>query len=253
MALVAASSGVIVFPTVSTMSIVLLPAGLLAWSIQRGLRTGEWWTGLIAGLATYAYAFFSFSVTVFGLTVALALLVQLIARWDRLRNAIVVCVTALVVLACCQLAMQAVTGFDLFKCFRLAVAGHEAQQQSDPFRPAYMWWLRSTGNLLAYAFSVAPLLGVGFMLLLRRGVLSRPAAAWMLATTLALLIGSFGGLFWLETERIWIFFTPILAIAAAASIRSCTTGIEQRDTQLLLLIACVALTITFEAVFVPYL
>lgn len=244
--LVAIGAGAIVFPTVSPMSLLLLPTALMWWSFARALRTGAWPLAALCGASVYAFGFFSFGVTVVGLVMTLALIGLLLTRAVHWKRALYVCGvsagTGLLVYALMRLA----TGFDLIACMREAVLGHEAQQESDPFRPAYMWWLRSSGNLLAYAFSAAVALGATVSALLR-GPRLNITGVWLIAGVLTILVSSFGGLFWLETERIWIFFTPLLAIGAAHASRN------ERQAQFGLILFATALLLTWEVAFIPWL
>jgi hypothetical protein len=244
--LVAVGAGVIAFPTVSPMSLLLLPTAILWWSFARALRTGSWQFAALCGASVYVFAFFSFAVTVVGLVMALALVGQRMTRAVDRRRSAFVCAVAGTSLLTVYIVVRVATGFDLVACMLAAVAGHEAQQEVSPFRPAYMWWLRSSGNLLAYAFSAAVVLGATIAGLLR-GPRLTITGVWLIAGLLAILVASFGGLFWLETERIWIFFTPLLAIGAAHASRN------DRQAQFGLILFATALLLTWEVAYIPWL
>ncbi len=46
------------------------------------------------------------------------------------------------------------------------------------------------------------------------------AGTYVLATILSVFVAGFSGLFFMETERIWLFFTPMLALVAGYGLGS---------------------------------
>jgi hypothetical protein len=130
--------------------------------------------------------------------------------------------------------------FNLVACFFAAVHGHQTQQGNEGFDDAQRWMLRSTGNLIAYLVSIIPL----SVLAIASAKSAKPQAAWALVTALLITvaIAGFSGLFYIETERIWIFLTPAFALAAGweLSRRAQREGADLLTTVLLLtlLISC---------------
>jgi hypothetical protein len=79
-----------------------------------------------------------------------------------------------------------------------------------------------------------------------------PAAkALFVALMVSILLAGFSGLFYLETERIWIFFTPIVALAAGYELarRSETEG---RHVIHLALLLVLLISLTQEWFFTHY-
>jgi hypothetical protein len=72
----------------------------------------------------------------------------------------------------------------------------------------------SIGNALAFAIALGPAL-VGTLALLRRAdVEARPRAlGWSAAV--AFIVACVGGIYLIETERIFLFFVPVIAVLAA--------------------------------------
>src|SRR5207253_985119 len=101
-------------------------------------------------------------------------------------------------------------------CFVTAVRGHQAQQGNEGFDDARRYLLRSTGNIIAYLMSIVPLsvLTIGAS----RSAKPQAATALFVALMATVLIAGFSGLFYLETERIWILLTPAFALAAGHEI-----------------------------------
>jgi hypothetical protein len=104
------------------------------------------------------------------------------------------------------------THFNLAACFIAAVRGHQSQQGNEGFDDVKRYLLRSTGNIIAYLLSIVPLSVLGFVAL--RSAKPRAAGALTIALWVTVLIAGFSGLFYVETERIWIFLTPAFALLA---------------------------------------
>jgi hypothetical protein len=101
--------------------------------------------------------------------------------------------------------------------------------------------LRSTGNVLAYLLSIVPLciLAIAAIRSSWHDLDRRVASALFLASALTVPIAGFSGLFYLETERIWIFLTPAFALAAGYEIarRSAMEGRPFIQAMVLLVLA----------------
>jgi hypothetical protein len=86
------------------------------------------------------------------------------------------------------------------------------------------------------------------------GVLTtwRRPASWLGFGTLVVLpLLSFSGFFVLETERIWIFFVPALAIAAGAHVSRCAAR-EGRSTPVGFVIIMLVVATLIELTYKPY-
>lgn len=202
----------------------------------------------------FAYAFFSFSVSVVGLVMCVAMLAQLATGRADWRRALALSLAAAIACGTLWMGTWAGTGYNALACMLTAIHQHAVQQVTDPFVPVYMWWLRSSGNLTAYLFTIAPLPGVALALHFagRRACRSR-MGCWLLGALVGIGVASFGGLFWLETERLWIFLTPLFAGAACGAIDRLVPERTRPEARLGLLIASAAFVLTFEAVFKPYI
>jgi uncharacterized membrane protein len=93
---------------------------------------------------------------------------------------------------------------------------------SNGFDNVYRYLLRSTGNLLAYLASVGVVI-VGFAITSYHKTKAKAQlrARFILSasTLITVFVAAFSGLFFLETARIWLFFTPFFCILAAASLQ----------------------------------
>src|SRR6185295_5163522 len=124
-----------------------------------------------------------------------------------------------------------------------AVRGHQAQQGNEGFDDLKRYLLRSSGNILAYAVSIVPLSVLALAAAAAaRSRMSGAARALVFALLASVVIAGFSGLFYVETERIWIFLTPVFALAAGWTL-SQRADREGRDLLttvflLILLISC---------------
>jgi hypothetical protein len=215
-ALSIASAGVLIYPTLAPTPATLLPAVAAVWLFLRGLRTGSALDAVGLGVVMSVHIFFSFAVVlvVLYLTIlAAAAVIVGAAFWRRVAAQVGV---ALMTFALILLALRWATGFDIVRCF--LVGAHEVtRSMGSAFDSWDRYLLRGTGSILAYLLSAGLPLAVLGMTPKSRA--NYPGSALVkptvLAAPLAMLLAVTLGLGHLETERIWLFFTPTLAIAAA--------------------------------------
>jgi hypothetical protein len=147
---------------------------------------------------------------------ALIVVIGLVQGVFKLHQTIMVAAEAIATFLVAIALTYIVTKFDLIACFIAAVHGHHEQQGNGGFDDPKRYVLRSTGNLLAYLLSTVPLCVLATRALGKGDDISHDKLPRTLFIALAatLFIAAFSGLFYLETERIWIFLTPALALAA---------------------------------------
>ena len=219
-ALAITSAGVLIYPTLTPTPALLLPGLAAVWLLLRGLRTGSWSAAVGLGAVMSLYTFYSFTVVIVVLYLFAIAAGAVIVRAAPLRRVVAQVAVAVAVFAGAFVLVRITTGFDLVRCF---VEG--SREVTRAMGTAFDSWdrylLRGSGSVLAYLLSAGiPLAVLGMTPNLRaphagaplaRPVVFAPAAAMLLAVLL--------GLGHLETERIWLFFTPVLAIAAAFELR----------------------------------
>jgi len=165
-----------------------------------------WWLSLrnawLAGAALLLATFFSFSALPVGL--AIGLLAVLRGRSADLAKMLASYVA-------CALLLFAVTGFPIWECLLEARRSNTAlMRHAIGADPASMWASLSLGNATAFLAGA----GCGLVAAALRGRLADPLAR---ATFLGLLAMSLGGIYFLETERIWLFALPWLAAVAVSA------------------------------------
>lgn len=109
------------------------------------------------------------------------------------------------------------TGFSIVECFTHARASNVAfMTRNLGATPSARWLEVSTGNLGAFLAGAGLALGGSCIALARTGAWAPHARAWTFAALATLAVMTFGNLFTLETERIWLFALPWLAALAVA-------------------------------------
>jgi hypothetical protein len=217
-----ATTGVLIYCTINTTSLLLLPATTCLWMLVRGLRTGSITAAVGLGAAYVCYVMFSFSASIFGILMALTAAIGWWTGAFSTRNVIRTGAIALACVAAVTILLRVTTHLDLVACFVTAVRGHQKQQGNEGFDDAKRYLLRSTGNIIAYLVSIVPLSVLAFATLksAKPPFGSEPqgrrqaAKALTIALWITVVFAGFSGLFYVETERIWIFLTPAFALAA---------------------------------------
>src|SRR5262249_51337401 len=186
--LFAAGSSVLVYCTINTTSLLLLPGTMCLWLLIRALKSGSLSAAAWLGIWFTIYLFFSFSASVLGILMALTTLIGWLNGAFTFRNVLRTGIASVIVLGGVLAALQWVWQFNLIACFISAVRGHHANEGfDDPKR----WLLRSTGNLIAYPFSIVPLsiLAVASV----NSVKPQAAKALIVAVLASVVIASFSG------------------------------------------------------------
>jgi hypothetical protein len=247
--LFAATWGVLIYCTINTTSLLLLPGTICPLLLVRALKSGRVGSALGLGVWFVIYMFFSFSASILGVLMALTTLIGWWCGTFTTRNVIRTAVMSLATLACVIAGLYITTHFNLIACFIAAVRGHHA---GEGFDDARRWLLRSTGNVIAYLVSIAPLFVLGLSTAWRgREALRSSMGVLAVAVLATVLIAAFSGLFYIETERIWIFLTPIFALAAGweLSRRARREGADLLTTVFLLVLV---ISCTQEWLFMHY-
>lgn len=213
------SPGILVYISADPGYIVLLPASLTLLLFLKGLLTGKSVYAVAMGLVFSIYTFFSFSSGFLGLF--LAMMFGLLWRYGQVRFSagLTQITTSIVVFTAFYVILYCSTGFNLQVCLKEAIQNN-TNQMSSGFDDVIRYFFRSTGAILVYLMTA----GIPLSYLAIRGaVMAAPKEKGcnnlgnLLAIGLlgCLLVCGFSGFFFLETERIWLIFTPALAVAAA--------------------------------------
>jgi hypothetical protein len=194
------------------------------------LATGAWWLALVAfgsdwtsdksrvlasiaaGVALFVATFFSFSIVSVGLALAVFALVR---HRARSRNAIVALACAGAGYVATAVALQAASGFSILDCLQTARANAKVlMTNAIGASPSTLWPELSFANPLAFAIGA----GVALVAAAFTGALAERSAPrpWTIAAVLTLVVMSIGGIYFLETERIWLFAMPWLSAIAVS-------------------------------------
>jgi hypothetical protein len=187
------------------------------WLLLRGARTGEWWAGALLGIVFAAFTLFAFTSLMLAVAMGLIVIVGLALKELSLRSGLRTVLVAGVVTVAVFVALHVWSGFSIYECLQQGRAD-EAAKFGGGFDDATRYLFRSIGHVLAYVVGSGYVLA-GFALMALPKLWPGRAenrlvgiVAWSLAG--AILFAGFSGGFHGETERVWLFFTPLLAVVA---------------------------------------
>ncbi|MBI2378034.1 MAG: hypothetical protein HYV07_28795 [Deltaproteobacteria bacterium] len=215
------SANTILFPTTaeSPLEMPLVVGGI--WALIRAMRRDGLKYPALLGLVAAALAFLNFVVV----TVAMswAVLVGLISWSERppIQRLVRLAVVSLGAFGAVYATIFALTGFNLPDHLLRSVRQNEAGMSTESTFVFVRWFLRATANVLAYLLSLGfPIVTFVATLLWRARAVGEKS--WVLGATFfaGLILAALSGVYYLETERIWIFFTPFAVIAAASALES---------------------------------
>jgi hypothetical protein len=218
----AAAPGMLLYPLLSVTPIVVLPGAIALWALLRGMR--GWVTavllGAVLGAAMTLFAVLSFSAIFFAAVLALLWLACVQWKVAKLSNLAVVAAVAILTAGVLLFALRVYAQFDMRTCTLIAVHLQGLQAKTNGFDTPGQWFMRSTGNALAFALANLPLVGIAVASLLawQRDDSRRIDRLILPVTVLAMALSAASGKFYLETERVWTLFLPFLAVGAAVEL-----------------------------------
>jgi hypothetical protein len=222
--LMATSAGVLIFPTINAVAILMLPACTCIWLLLRSLNRGGWWNPIAFGLCFAIYVLLSFASYMIALLMGLLVLIAMLNKSISPRRVLHVLSTSVSTFALFFALLHLICGFNIIDCFRTAHAMH-LKNPGHGFDHPLRYLFRATGGILAYLVSTSMVIPILAIAAIKRTDNDPPLRrAFTVAAILGLLAAGFSGMSYFETERLWLIFTPALAIVAGAQL-------EQRSTR----------------------
>lgn len=215
------SLGFLTFPSISP-EMIVMPVSLYA-ILFLILAFNRWYYAMLWGVMIAVHTFFTFAsanIIFFSFVLILAMY-----YFKHISISVLIKISASGILTFWGLYGLIYLAFDfnIIECFFNGLQNNQHQMTGNPFDDIFRYLLRSTGNLTSYILSTglvsAPFfIALPFFKIIDSSPLVR---SFNLATFSTLLVLSFSGLYFMETERIWIMFTPMISIIAAYSVEKC--------------------------------
>lgn len=229
--LLASSVTTCVFTTTAE-SAVLLPLVVAAAYFTGGaVHDGRTRSAAALGFVLAAMMFFSFVATTVGVVIAMYGVAIVASRglpWRRLAGTALAAGAAFIAV---YLVLWGAFGFNIVECLYASVHSAKSAMHPDAGSTSATiswarWWIRASGNTLGYLLSLgfaplalAALAARATLRGWRERALTEPLAGAMgLALFAGLAFAGLSGLFYLETERVWMFFTPLAALAGGPAL-----------------------------------
>ncbi|HJT33018.1 MAG TPA: glycosyltransferase family 39 protein [Pirellulales bacterium] len=179
--------------------------------------------GLAAGLAASLAALMTFSISFVALWAVVLLAITGLADRPRRANTLLAFSMAVLTAAVFYFVLYAWSGYNLFEVLDAAFQGQAGVMKGRGHSSLRQSAFFALTNLVAFLFCAGLPLTVLWFQQLTRELRSTTASRsrWLtLSFALALLLVDLAPLYTLETERIWIFMVPMLAIGASSRLSS---------------------------------
>lgn len=252
-ALFATSASPTIFPTTSTAPATMFFFLASCLGFIFAIKNNNLKGAFLCGLTLAVYSLASFSVFIVGLSIFIISLTYFYLDKEHRFNTIKASVVAGITFLGSLFLVYILTGFNLWLCLMQSIQHNSNIMTADPFDTPVRYLLRSTGNILAYSIYsgivLASLAIAGYFNLSKAALDLR---IFITACLASLLAAGFAGLFFMETERIWVFFTPFLAISAGWGILSYSNSNNRLDIAKLLVITNLLTTSVQEVCFKHY-
>ena len=191
----------------------------------RALQRGDVLSPVLMGICFAIYMLYTFRAYMVALQMAPLVLLALVSRATTVPRVLKTLAISIAAFAAFYLLLYATTGFNIISCFRRASELHLLRSGSG-FDTLGRYLLRSFGGILAYLASIGfPIAVLAYTALRRQPDVERTVTnngrtagyirAFVWATAICIILVGFSGMVFLETERIWLLFSPLLAVCAA--------------------------------------
>jgi hypothetical protein len=246
--LFATSASTTIFPTTSMAAATMFFTLASYLGFFAAIKNNSMRGAVLCGFSLTLYSLMSFSVFIVGLSILIISLIYIISDSTSRINIIKTDIIAGITFLGGLLLLYILTGFNLWSCLAQSIQDNSNIMTVNPFDTPVRYLLRSAGNILAYSIYTGIVLSslalAGCYRLSRAGLDLRIFISGCLATLIA---AGFSGLFFMETERIWVFFTPFLAISAAWGMLSWSNSDNRPEIARLLIITNL-LTTSFQEI-----
>ncbi len=175
------------------------------------------WKSILMGIVSSLWLFFSFSVFVFWLFLLVLECIELFKTRILKREMLFYCLHAATIVLIFG-ALYLIFHYSIIDNFKIALA-HNVQINSNYFDDPIRFLFRSTGNILEFCLGM----GLPIVLLFYRSNIIHPNVIQLKKAFLfTLIIASYCGLFFMETDRVWFFLIPILLLISNAKLQYCS-------------------------------
>ncbi len=223
--LYATNLGVLVFPSIDFAALLpffgcwMIAAFLKAWFTQK------WYFSIELGVATVFFAIFSFNFPLIIGFIGIFSLIYLFCTYKNgenvlffIKNAVFIGITSAIFAILCFYTLFLLTKFNILTCFTTSIANNSKQADYHAFDSLSRYLLRSTGNVIAYLVGSLGIATTVLLFFIKKSPKTKNEAIWATAAISTLIFTTFCTLFIGETERIWLYFTPLLTLSAAITL-----------------------------------
>ncbi len=221
------SCGSVIYSNIDLVPITIFFAISSIFFFTKCIHEKHFYFQIGLGLTIAAFTFFSFSVSLLLILFSAYILIELTKKNLQISGVIISIIPAIGIFMLLYLLLYLFNGFNIYECFINAVKNN-SKLMNNGFDDPYRYFIRSTGNLIAYLISIGFVLtGLFIKYILSKENKNQPVYRLSLSVFLTIIIASFSGLFFLETERIWLFFTPLIAIPCGLELQKCKENTVQ--------------------------
>jgi hypothetical protein len=257
LALYISSPSILLFPSHYLTPIPMFLTATAIWLTLRAIRQESILLSIAIGCLMAILTFFSFVSFIVGGFIILIALGQISLNKVRLSTHVQNACIAILAFLLSYLIVYLLTGFNIGECF-LKGLEHNRSSMGTGVDTFVRYMFRSTGNLIAWFCSIGftgAVFGIlaGWNLLpFQRREKKDKAQALTIAVIIAVFLAGFSTLFFLETERIWLFFVPPWLILAAIALSNKITEKNKGCLLKSILIFSILMTISIELFYLPH-
>lgn len=232
-------SGITIFSNNDPQTCITLFSTASVYFFIKSIRTKKILHAVLFGISMSVFTFFSFVSSVLMLLLVLIASDCIRKKKFKISGVLFTICLGMAIFFSLFFTLYFFFGFNILECFANAVANNRESMGTNGYDSLPRYLLRSSGNLIAYIISLGVINAGLFLLYIFRKDNSGNEFSKSFAISIAftLLIASFSGLFFFETERIWTFLIPLIAVVTGTQLYGLFETAENNKSLLTILFA----------------
>lgn len=209
--------GILIFPSIDNSLWYAALAFLSFLSFVLYLKKFSLHHLFVCILSLVIFAFFSFKIILITVAIAIYFLAHILNNnKTEIQKYFIVPVYILAGFGMVYFALYLFSGFNLLDCILNSSHLNMKVMQTNGWDNVWRYLLRSTGNYFGLCIGA----GIVLLFLFCKPNISDKSRNIFFATNATILFGCFSGLFFMETERVFVCLIPLIVISAVFSIEN---------------------------------
>ena len=201
-----------IFPAIAMTPLMVALASLIIFFFMRTLLSQSFASAVFLGFSVALFTFFNFSFSLLVLWCGLLFLLMIFDKEIEYPKALLSIAISILTFLLCFTLMYFLFDFDILATFTQALENNSQAMTANSFDTWRRFLIRSSGNFISFFF-ITGIPAIALFLYRFNNQSGRFSRAISIATFGTIILAAFSGLFFMETERIWLCLIPCILVS----------------------------------------